>query len=366
MNDNKKIKVIAFYLPQFHPTPNNDIWWGKGFTEWTNACKARPLFRGHYQPHIPADLGFYDLRLLESRLAQANMAKEYGIDGFCYYHYWFDEGRQELELPFQEVLNSGTPNFPFMLCWANESWYSKFWNNDSTVSKKLLVEQKYEDENENINHFIHLLKAFKDPRHLTIDGKPMFMIYRPLDFPNVNKFIMLWQSLAKKNGLPGIYFIGQTIDIEKDYDPIISFGFDAVNSVRHYDVIRNRPAINKIFTRIKRFLFPSPLKKDYGKVFSSFIGEREKENNVIPTILPNWDHTPRSGKGGYVLVNSTPHFFAKHIEQVFRTLIHKKNKIAFIKSWNEWGEGNYMEPDLKFGRGYLEELKRIKDEFTCE
>lgn len=365
MKESKKISTIAFYLPQFHPTKNNNIWWGTGFTEWTNVCKARPLFKGHYQPHVPADLGFYDLRLPESRIAQAEMAKEYGIDGFCYYHYWFDDDKQELERPFNEVLQSGNPDFPFMLCWANESWHSKFWKYDGTVDKRLLIQQVYGDAHSHEKHFMCLLSAFKDPRYLKIEGKSMFMIYRPLDFPKITEFIELWQRLAKENGLKGIYFIGQTIDVSNESSSILSLGFDAVNSVRHYDILRKRSLLQKVFTKTFRSLFPRPLVADYGKNYSKLVGEEEKESNIIPTLMPNWDHTPRSGKAGYVLTNSAPRFFSLHVEDVFKAIENKcaQEKIVFIKSWNEWGEGNHMEPDLLYGKGYLEEFKKVRDKF---
>ena len=173
MEINKQARVIAFYLPQFHPTSTNDKWWGKGFTEWTNVCKARPLFRGHYQPHIPADLGFYDLRLEETRIAQAKMAREYGIEGFCYYHYWFGNGKRELERPFQDVFESGKPDFPFMLFWANQSWHTKHWSRDKVATKEPIIEQRYEGEEDYTMHFYSLLPVFKDPRYIKVDNKPV-------------------------------------------------------------------------------------------------------------------------------------------------------------------------------------------------
>ena len=208
--DKIKPRVIAFYLPQYHPTPDNDKWWGKGFTEWTNVGKAKPLFRGHYQPKVPADLGYYDLRLPEVRAAQAELAKEAGIEGFCYYHYWFGDGKQELELPFNEVIRTGEPDFPFCLCWANESWHAKFWDKDGKASsKKLLIEQRYLGHEDNVKHFYSLLPAFKDKRYMKVDGKLLFLIYRPLDFENVSGFIQDWQKLARENELEGFHFVGQ-------------------------------------------------------------------------------------------------------------------------------------------------------------
>lgn len=353
-------KIIAFYLPQFHPFPENEEWWGKGFTEWTNVGKAKPLFKGHYQPRVPSELGYYDLRLPEVRIDQAKLAKEYGVDGFCYYHYWFGKGKRLMEMPFNEVLKSGCPNFPFMLCWANESWNSKFWNIDGKVDKKLLIEQEYCDENDYIEHFYTLLPAFKDNRYIRIEGKPAFMIYRPKDFKDADKFIEIWNSLAIKNGFNGIYFIGHTENINRDKNEIINKGFDAINPNRIYEASK-RSSIATFLTKVKRRILRIPNKVDYKKRIYSFTGEEEKENNVIPTIFPNWDHTPRSGVGGLVYINSTPENFKKHLKYVM-SIVDKKphNKIIFLKSWNEWGEGNYVEPDLKYGRQYLEAIRDCK------
>ena len=179
----KKIRPIAIYLPQYHPIPENDEWWGKGFTEWTNATKARPLFDGHYQPHLPTDLGFYDLRLAEARIAQAEMAKQYGIYGFCYYHYWFN-GKLVLERPLEEVLKSNRPDFPFMMCWANENW-TKVWDGNSN---QILLEQKY-SEQDDLDHIRYLLPYLKDPRYIKVNGKPILAIYKSALLPNFEKTI---------------------------------------------------------------------------------------------------------------------------------------------------------------------------------
>src|SRR4030067_795308 len=196
-------RVIALYLPQYHPIPENDEWWGKGFTEWTNAAKAKPMFRGHYQPHTPADLGFYDLRVSETRIAQAEMAREYGIEAFCYYHYWF-AGKRVLERPFNEVLESGEPDFPFCLCWANQTW-TCIWHG---APKRVLIEQTYPGYDDHRNHFDVLLRAFTDRRYVTVDGKPLFLIYEPLDIPEVKKMTELWRKWAEQAGLKGLYLVG--------------------------------------------------------------------------------------------------------------------------------------------------------------
>lgn len=358
-----KARVIGLYLPQFHPTPDNDLWWGKGFTEWTNVAKAKPRFKGHYQPKIPADLGFYDLRVPEVREAQAELAREAGVEGFCYYHYWFGNGKQELERPFNEVLESGKPDFPFCLCWANESWHGKFWNKEGNmISKKMLVEQLYLGEEDNEKHFYSLLKAFKDKRYITVDGKLLFMIFRPYAFPNIQQFIIQWNKLAVENGLNGFYFVGQTPNAS-DIEPILNLGLDAVNMCRLKTHEQRSP-----FSKYKAMFYNRILHRTnvypYSEMVKILIGEEERQDNVFPCIIPNWDYTARSSNGGYVYDGSTPALFKEHCINVFAHLEEKEDehKIVFIKSWNEWGEGNYMEPDLKFGKGYIRALREALEE----
>ena len=193
-------RIIAFYLPQYYPTPINDKWYGEGYTEWTCVRRAKPLFPGHYQPHVPADLGYYDLRDASVREAQAELAREAGIEGFCYYHYWFSKDHQELTIPFDEVLRLKKPDFPFCLCWANQSWYSKFWNKSAKCEPKLVAEQVYDGPEGHEKHFYALLEAFRDPRYIRVEGRTLFMIYRPAEFPAVRAFMAQWQKLAKQNG----------------------------------------------------------------------------------------------------------------------------------------------------------------------
>lgn len=352
-------QVIAFYLPQYHPTPDNDMWWGKGFTEWTNVAKAKKLYPGHIQPKIPADLGFYDLRVPETRENQAKLAREAGISGFCYYHYWFGAGKQELEFPFNQVVETGEPDFPFCLCWANESWHCKFWNVDGIASKKLLVEQKYLGAEDNQRHFYSLLKAFKDPRYMTYKGHPIFMIYQPLQFQSCTEFMDQWNELAVENGLKTFHFIAQTAN-SKDIDSIFGLGFNAVNIYRLYEIkAKHRPLLEHLRQYFRTRILKYPYTFSYKKAISELIGEEEKLPNVYPTIIPNWDHTPRSGRGGYVLSGSTPELFMKHVDSVLDAIGKKQedDQIVFLKSWNEWGEGNYMEPDLQFGQRYIDVMK---------
>lgn len=363
-----KPKIIAFYLPQYHPTPDNDKWWGKGFTEWTNVGKAKPLFKGHYQPKVPADLGYYDLRLPEVREAQAELAREAGIYGFCYYHYWFGNGKEELELPFNEVLRLGKPDFPFMLCWANESWHKKFWDKDGKgSSKEVLIEQTYPGEQDIIDHFYRLLPAFKDPRYIRIEDKIAFMIYKPLDYQEITLFIDTWRKLSKKEKINDIYFIANlsTNITSTNISSLLEKGFNAVNTVRLWVASHNNVSIiSRLKSRIIKTLFSVPRILEYKHVSKGFFTNQDLEENIIPTIIPNWDHTPRSGKNGYILHNSTPELFKNHAQECIDNVRSKKptEPLIFLKSWNEWGEGNYMEPDLKWGKEYILKLREILDD----
>ena len=355
-----KARVLAYYLPQFHPIPENDAWWGKGFTEWTNVGKAKPLFPGHYQPHVPADLGYYDLRVPETREAQAQMAREAGIEGFVYWHYWFGNGKRLLERPFNEVLASGKPDFPFALAWANESWSGTF---HGLKEGNMLIEQTYPGDEDYIAHFNAVLPAFKDKRYITCEGKPIFFIYKPEHIDSImHNFISLWQKLAKENGLPGIYFVAMLDSMyEEDkslerLEHMHSLGFDAVNAMNLYHgyVSPFYRLVRKIFYKHLKLL---PQLLPYGMDrMACPIDDRE---DVIPMITCNWDHTPRSGKRGLVLTGATPAAFKKCLHKFLERIRQKDTDKRFIiiKSWNEWAEGNYMEPDLKYGHQYLEALK---------
>lgn len=354
----KRTEIIAFYLPQFHPTPHNNEWWGEGFTEWTNVAKAKPLFKGHYQPKVPADLGFYDLRMEEVKLKQAELARMAGVTGFCYYHYWFGDGRQELELPFNQVVESGKPNFPFCLCWANESWYRKFWNKDGNVQdQEDLAIQYYLGRDDNYRHFESLKKAFCDTRYIKIDNRCVFMIYKPLDFEGIESFISDWNVLAKKSGLPGFYFIGYTLNVAEQYDDIIKKGFDAVCSC-HLGYGR-QSRIQYLARKLRSVITDTPRRFSYKKMIPQLISPDDYKEDVFPTMVPNWDHTPRSGSRGYLYTGSTPELFQRHAEQILSCVATKPKqyRVCFLKSWNEWGEGNYMEPDLRFGKGFINALK---------
>jgi Glycosyltransferase WbsX len=354
------VKIIAFYLPQFHPIPENNAWWGEGFTEWTNVGKAKPLFRGHNQPRVPADLGYYDLRLPETRQAQAKLAAEHGVYGFCYWHYWFGNGKRLLETPFNEVLKSGQPDFPFCLGWANHSWEDKQFNLQGT--SKLLIEQKYLGEADYTLHFKDVLPAFKDPRYIKINEQPLFYIHSPLRIPDLDVFMKTWRKLAYENGLKGIHFVANTHEIA-DIKTFSGLGFDGINLVRMFHVFKKennlfRSALSKL-TKIltnKGQVIPYKIAAKY------FSGKEDSDEKVYPSIFPNWDHSPRSGRKVHILHNSTPFEFKKHVLKVLESVKSKKNQVVFLRSWNEWAEGNYIEPDLKHGKGYLIALKEALEE----
>jgi hypothetical protein len=353
-----KIRTIAFYLPQYHPIPENDEWWGKGFTEWTNVGKAKPLFKGHYQPRIPADLGYYDLRLPEAREAQAQLAKEYGIEGFCYWHYWFGHGKRLLERPFNEVLASGKPDFNFCLAWANESWRGF---DHGLTNRNVLIEQQYPGLQDYENHFYEVLTAFKDPRYIKVDCKPLFMIYKPLQLPNAMEFIQLWSKLALKNGLEGIYFVGH-VDRPEDMNHVLNNSFNAVNVLRLHNYFKHGVSVPyKLFDGIRHKLLSYPHILNYRSAVKWLSDTQDQQDNVFPTILSGWDHTPRSGKYGIVLKNYSPDSFKEHVQITLNNIRNKKydNRVVFIKSWNEWAEGNYLEPDRKFGLKYLSVFKDV-------
>jgi hypothetical protein len=353
------MRVIAYYLPQFHEIEENNEWWGKGFTEWTSVNKARPLFKGHEQPKIPGELGYYDLTFSDIREKQAELAKNAGIEAFCYWHYWFGDGKQLLEKPFKEVLKSKKPDFGFCLGWANESWKAKVWSNSTGNKDKILIEQTYPSMQDCENHFYSLLDAFKDKRYVRVDNKPLFVVYKPFLLPNAKLFINKWNDLAIKNGLEGIHFVGHTLYAE-DVDKILQLGFDSVNVVRLGNCRRGRMLMLLNIVNLIRYAIKlSPFVYNYKHAIKYLSGKENKRIDVYPSIIPNWDHTPRSGINGFVLHNSNPDLFKKHIRIVFDTIKNKpyERQIIFLKSWNEWGEGNYIEPDSKYGTSYLNAIK---------
>jgi lipopolysaccharide biosynthesis protein len=331
-------RVIAFYLPQFHPTPENDEWWGRGFTEWTNVVRADPLFPGHYQPHLPAHLGFYDLRVPEVREKQADLARRHGIEGFCYWHYWFN-GRRLLDRPFDEVLHSHRPDFPFCLAWANESW-SRRWLGEE---KDVLQAQTYSSEDD-AHHARWLAEAFADPRYMRVDERPLFLVYHPGGLPSPESTTAAIRAASRDRGLPDPYLVGVSSHHQADWE---CHGFDA-----NLDF---EPQLG---------VLPGPL-EDGLKIYDYSVARRrmiarERDYSHIPCVVVSWDNTPRRGAEGIVFINATPEAFGNGLREAVASVQHepRERRLVFVNAWNEWAEGNHLEPDERHGLGYLEAVER--------
>lgn len=363
----KKARVIAFYLPQYHPIPENDEWWGKGFTEWTNVGKAKPLFKGHDQPRVPTDLGYYDLRLPIVREQQAEMAREAGVEGFCYWHYWFGNGKILLAEIFDEVLASGKPDFPFCLGWANHKWSRRTWNSSAALyNNQDLMEQLYPGDEDYIEHFNNVLPAFKDKRYLKIDGKPIFLIFEPSSIPDCNHFVSIWDQLAKNAGLKGVYFIlhahdrhavvGETYKLKADGFTTDHFVQAETKVIGGYNIYRIKERLKEMNHR-----FVPLLKYKYKDIISNWFTEYDRMDNSYPMVFPNFDRSPRAGVKAQIIIESTPDLFKKHVQEALDIVSNRDidHRVIFLKSWNEWGECNYMEPDLTWGHGYLDALREV-------
>lgn len=352
------VQLIAINLPQFHPIPENDEWWGKGFTEWTNVTKARPLFPGHHQPQLPADLGFYDLRLPEARAAQAELAREYGISAFCYYHYWFS-GKRILERPVEEIVRTGAPDFPFCLCWANENWSRTWYDND----REILLEQTYSAEDDRA-HIRSLIPILSDPRYLRMDGKVALFIYRADLLPDAAATAAIWREEVRNAGL-GELFIGAFVTRPVD---IAGWNFDTAVEFVPYPVQppRKRRIQRKVLSRLASLA--ARLRGTSQAIIYLYDDLREVcLNAAAPTgtvpdrwlrcVTPAWDNSARRKNKPIIYLGSTPRKYGEWLEKTIRwTRRHapQGRKFVFINAWNEWAEGNHLEPDRKYGRAYLE------------
>ena len=366
-----KIKVIAFYLPQFHEIPENNKWWGKGFTEWTNVKKARPLFNKHYQPRIPYRNNYYDLSKKDNIKQQAELAKKYGIDGFCIYHYWFN-GKKLLEKPLEILLQNKEIDINYCICWANESWTNAW----TSSSNKVLIEQTYGDEKEWREHFKYFLNFFKDKRYILKDGKPLLIIYRPELIPNLNKMLDFWEELARNNGFKGICYGYQQSGLDDLKMDQSRFALDieyqpkyALKEKDEKSAIRKM--IRNMVTRLNNSIFKkNNLKRnsmhvrkyDYDEIWSNIISRRAKNDKSVAGAFVDWDNTPRRGTNGFVIDGASPEKFEKYMKLQFENIRKNyHNDYLFIFAWNEWAEGGYLEPDEKFKYGYLEAIKNAKE-----
>ncbi|CAA9372132.1 MAG: Glycosyltransferase [uncultured Gemmatimonadetes bacterium] len=357
------MRALCFYLPQYHPIPENDEWWGPGFTEWTNVAQARPRFRGHYQPHIPADLGFYDLRLEETRIAQAELAKEYGVGGFCYYHYWF-EGRQLLERPFDEVLASGKPDFPFCLCWANGHWTRRWDGMDSEV----LMRQDYTFYDA-AEHMEWLVRAFRDRRYVRVGGRPLFLVYQPEALVNRAALIRTWRETAARLGEPELFLCAVKSPGDRTtYAEALADGFDAMTEFaptgRMAAVEGRLGALRTFARRAARRLkveLLAPVRArlhvfSYRELAEESMRRVPEGERVFPCVMPSWDNTARRRTGATIIQNDDAGLYGRWLEHACRRVAGNPadERIVFINAWNEWAEGCHLEPDLRNGRRFLE------------
>ena len=376
------VKTIAFYLPQFHTIPENDVAYGKGFTEWTNTKKAKPLFEGHYQPRTPLNQNYYCLLEKGVMEEQAKLAKKYGVYGFCYYHYWFKNGKKLLEKPLELMLDNPEINIPFCLCWANENW-SKRWdggNND------VIVEQDYGDLDDLNKHVDYLCRFFKDPRYIKENDMPILIIYKPELIPNLKKVVAAIRMRTQYNGFEGIkltvqypkfYFDGSNLNLFDNYiqfEPkfIQDYEKDQYRSNNKKKI--KRLLLNLGFYSLVNFIEkklgekntnntkPSLEVRDYDKDWCEILKYPVKDKRMIAGAFVDWDNTPRN-RNGLCYIGATPEKFENNMTKLVRKIDKEyKSNFVFINAWNEWAEGAYLEPDEKNKYAYLEALKSALQE----
>lgn len=354
-------RLIALYLPQYHPIPENDEWWGEGFTEWRNVSKATPLFPGHYQPHVPADLGYYDLRDQATQIAQADLARKYGIEGFCYYHYWFN-GHRLLEHPLAEVLKSGKPDFPFCICWANENWTRRWDGEDQQV----LMHQEYSEEDDRA-HIRSLLPVFEDKRYIRVNGKPLFLVYRTENIPDPARTADIWREEARKAGIGELYLC-RVESITKSDPHAINFDAGLEFAPDWWNKGPQLKADPKLFSQDKGS--PGEICNDnwihsYQDLADAMMAKQRPPYRWYRCVTPSWDNWARRRDGANIFLGSTPDKYKNWLSfAIDQTVKHHSGdeRLVFVNAWNEWAEGNHLEPDQKFGHGYLEATRRALEE----
>lgn len=349
--DVERARLIAFYLPQFHPIEVNDRFHGPGFTEWTHVSRATPLYRGHQQPVLPGELGYYDLRLPEVRHAQATLARTYGIDALCYWHYWSD-GERMMERPFSEVLADGEPDLPFCLGWANHSWL------DVNRPGEVLFDQAYPGRDDEARHFAAIEAALHDPRYVRVDGKPLVYVFRPLEVPDLAAFTEHWRELAQASGLDGLWFVGQDRNSTTAEQAVLRPAVDGMVKVATASSSR-RPLTWRIADKLRG----GPRRFSYEAMTHQPPALLDWAPESYPSVLTNWDNTPRWGRQGTVVVDPDPRHLQTMVGQALDLVADRPadHQLVFVKSWNEWAEGNHLEPCARYGRGRLEAVRAARD-----
>jgi lipopolysaccharide biosynthesis protein len=350
MNNPDRPRLIAFYLTQYHPIPENDAWWGKGFTEWSNVTKAKPLFDGHDQPHLPTDLGFYDLRVRATRHEQIQLAKQFGIDGFCYHYYWFS-GTRLLNQPLDDMLADPASDMPFCLCWANENW-TRRWD---AAEHEILIAQRYLPDDD-LNFIKSLIPFFSDPRYIRTDGLPLLIVYRPQHLPDAKKTALFWREYCRSIGIGEIHLCAALTHGNEDY---MQFGFDSGVEFPPHN-IRCRNVADKI-------LFHQPFRgyvAEYPEIARTYLERKYQHTNVFKGVFPSWDNTPRTGNRGVIILGGTPDNYEFWLAETIRKTMGSfpdQERFVFINAWNEWAEGCHLEPDRKYQNQFLEATLRARN-----
>jgi len=336
------MKILAFYLPQFHEFDENNRFWGKGFTEWTCLQRAKPIYEGHDLRYPANEIGQYCLMDKSVRAYQAKAAKQFGVFGFCYYHYWFGE-KAIMDKPLLAMLKDGEPNLPFCFSWANESWTRRMNGGNGEV----LIQKKHGDKPEWKRHFDYLLKFFKHPNYIKLNNKPMLLLYRISDIDNYKKRFEFWQEESKKNGFEGIHLVITLGNFTEDYKDICPHVSASVEFFPNF--LRS--------TKVKHQILNNTAIYQAQDVFNYITNHKQVHKIHYRGMLTGFDNSPRSPKISSVITNINPQLFSKTLEiQINRST----EDFLFINAWNEWGEGATLEPDIKFGYGFLKAIKSIK------
>ena len=364
------MKIIAHYLPQFHEIEENNKWWGDGFTEWTNTKKAKPIFKNHYQPHTPEKFNYYNLLDKKTFIWQIGLAKKYGVDAFCFYHYWFENEKKLLERPLEMFLKNSELNIEYCISWANETW-SRRWDGSEN---EILIEQKYGDEKDWVSHFNYLLQFFNDKRYIKLENtnKPILIIYKPHLVKEIRKMLDKWNKLAIINGFEGLCFIMQISSgneqIEKYFDFCMEFEpiftrsqimMKPLRSLFRYPTITIEQILNKFYNIFK---IRSYKKYSYKLISKHIYNRKTKNKKYLYGAFPNWDNSPRKNKKAIIYHNSTAEYFYNMIKQQIQKSYDEDKPFLFINAWNEWAEGAHLEPDVKNSDLYLQSLKRALKE----